>query len=166
MHGEIRCSTRKGFLMFTSKPWTDRNVRWLHFKAPTQCLSSKTRAIRVCCIRLMCTKCSRVHCGEASKSDDLRHPESPLEATWCPKRMRRGCFITGFVWQTLYMYIIWLKTTRYREKVNWERNKLYCCILDHILLFWFVLQCGCLLAPSFLVNEMQFLDGRPFRTLS
>ena len=104
MHGEVRCSTRKGFLMFTSKTWTDRNVRWLHFKAPTQCLSSKTRAIRVCCIRLTCTKCSRVHCGEASKYDDLRHPESPSEANWCPKRMRQGCFITGFVWQILYIH--------------------------------------------------------------
>lgn len=48
------------FLVFTRIPWTGRNVRRLHFKAPTMCLRSKTSASRFCRTqaKMTCTKCS------------------------------------------------------------------------------------------------------------
>lgn len=41
-------------------PWTGRNVRRLHFKAPTMCLRSKTSGSRFCRTqaKMTCTKCS------------------------------------------------------------------------------------------------------------
>lgn len=48
------------FLVFTRIPWTGRNVRRLHFKAPTMCLRSKTSGSRFCRTqaKMTCTKCS------------------------------------------------------------------------------------------------------------
>lgn len=48
------------FLVFTRIPWTGRNVRRLHFKAPTMCLQSKTSGSRFCRTqaKMTCTKCS------------------------------------------------------------------------------------------------------------